>query len=74
MPIKATIGKKYRHITSGRIYEVLLIANEHATYADEYPIIVSYKRLDDGTIWARRYDSWNTSFVEVEDAIGDSHP
>jgi hypothetical protein len=73
MSLRAIVGKKYRHLRSGRIYEVLLIANEHATYTDDWPIIVSYRRLDDQTIWARRYDSWNASFEEVEDAIGNSN-
>lgn len=48
-------GTKWKH-KSGKVYEVVIVANETATKSD-YPITVVYKDTE-GNIWARTLEKW----------------
>ena len=60
-------GSSWKH-KSGRIYEIMTLANEHATLSDKYPVTVVYRRKDDNTVWSRTLDRWDGSFEEIEDS------
>jgi hypothetical protein len=51
-------GTRWIH-HSGRIYEVLYRANDVPEPKSEYPLIIVYKNIDNGTIWAGRADDWH---------------
>lgn len=73
------------HGTEYRVYD---ITNQDASpgRAEEYPIRISYERLDDGTRWTRALSDWHRSYrlkpktvskrylfwLQVQAAINDS--
>ena len=54
------IGSMWRNATSGKIYTVLLIVNEHASpgRANDYPMQVVYMD-DDFRFWSKRLVKWH---------------
>jgi hypothetical protein len=60
-------GVKFRHISSGEIYEIITVSNLDAPIEKrkKFPITVVYKRLSDNTIWSRPYSSWIDKFELV---------
>lgn len=59
------ISNIWRHTKTGARYQLLWIANTCADLErkEEYPDTAVYRRLSDGTIWARKLESWNQSFM-----------
>jgi hypothetical protein len=49
----------------GGDYIVVAVANEYADAhrREEYPVLVVYKRVKDGSIWARKLASWLEDFM-----------
>lgn len=61
-------SKQYRHKESGRIYELLHVANFYSDLPD-WPLTAVYRDVD-GNIWARPLDK----FIERCEAIdGDTN-
>lgn len=56
---------RFRHKRTGDIYELLLIANEHAERAAQYPPTAVYRRVSDLTVWSRPVQDWGKDFEEV---------
>ena len=52
------LKSKWRHY-NGRVYTVVLIANERTQYPEKYPVTVVYQS-ESGVIWARPYSEWGT--------------
>lgn len=56
---------RFRHRRTGDIYELLLIANEHAERTAQYPPTAVYRRVSDRTVWSRPVQDWGKDFEEV---------
>ena len=65
---EVTIGSLWRHKASGRFYQVYDLTNEASDRVD-YPRMVSYRRLIDGTKWSRLVSEWHRSYEPI--SIGD---
>lgn len=52
---------------NGNRYEVIAVANEHAegVKTKTFPVIVVYRSLDDGKIWARNIAYFNRVMTEL---------
>ena len=57
------VGSLWIHKT-GNVYVVLLITNTKSTRHDEYPPMVSYRRINDMTEWSRPISKWYQSMTE----------
>lgn len=57
--------------TSGRVYTVLTVANEHAQRTDDYPLMVVYQGQD-GRVWSRLASDWHRSMSAL-DKVADEH-
>lgn len=56
---------RWRH-SSGNIYAVILIANEHSENQDRYPTTVVYRDYD-GRTWSKPLSDWRRSMTKMED-------
>jgi hypothetical protein len=61
-----TLYTEWRH-TSGNIYLVLAITNEHAERQDQYPVTIVYTGRE-GKIWSRPASDWHRSMTPYEGA------
>ncbi len=55
---RPAIGSTWEH-HSGRIYQVLGIANNVDTPKEDYPVTVIYSNVENGTLWSGRLDNWH---------------
>lgn len=62
---KPKIGTYWRNKSSGRVYVVYDYTNETADRLDEYPVRISYQRLDDKTRWSRSLSDWHRSYEQL---------
>ena len=62
---KPEIGSLWIHRTSEKLYVVYDYTNEHTERPEEYPVSISYMRLEDGTKWSRTLDRWHASYVDT---------
>lgn len=60
------INTRWRH-HSGRIYQVMCLANEDST-KPQYPVTVVYFNVENGKIWSRPLDDWARSFTQESEA------
>lgn len=65
---KPQAGEFWKH-HSGRLYEVIAIANDVEDPKPEYPPTVVYSGVDNGKIWAGRLDDWHRRMTFVGDAF-----
>jgi hypothetical protein len=63
----------WRH-HSGRLYHVILVANEHTTHPDRYPVMIVYRGAVNGFIWSKSLARFLATMTEVLHAPGVERP
>lgn len=63
-PKQHTVWKHH----SGRLYEVLYIANDVEDPKPDYPVMVVYQNVENYTVWAGRLDDWHRRMTLVGDS------
>lgn len=58
------VTRRYRHKTSGKIYDLLFVANENAT-RESWPELAIYRDINQ-KIWARPYEEFLERCERVE--------
>lgn len=64
--VKPTPGSYWKHVKTGNVYEVLMIANDVENPRENYPTTVVYLGLHNGKCWAGRLDDWHRRMTEIQ--------
>lgn len=62
-------GSVWLHEKSGNHYQVILTSNMLSESHDEYPPMVTYRRLSDLSIWSRPIARWHSSMTFVANQL-----
>lgn len=55
------VDSKWEH-HSGRVYQVVKIANTKTERPEQYPVTVVYENVENGEVWSRPTSEWARSF------------
>lgn len=63
------MNRIYKNKKHGNLYRLLYIANTQALYENrtDFPVMVTYQRIEDGTVWCKPFDWFESHYEFVND-------